>query len=407
MKNPRLAPTAQFGTAESDLNVELLSLANSSRVRKNSEAIRYDVPSAEFLRIQRRSLMENPALNHRATSKRLFLITTFLCLAVGSSALAAHPNRVVYRGSEGVGKGKQIVFIAGDHEYRGEETLPALARILARRYGFKCSVFFTTDPETGFITPGSSHISGLEALKTADLMVLFLRFQDFADDQMQQIVDYLDRGGPVMGLRTSTHAFNMKAGKKFSKYSTKGTADYKGGFGRQILGETWVGHYGRNHRQSSRLLLQEDAASHPILRGVKDAHAQCGGYRAFPIEGSLVLAKGQILDGMTLDSPPAKDKEQMAVAWVRTYKRDNGKSGRVFTTTHGASEDILNEGFRRMLVNAQLWCLGMEDAIKPDGDVAFVGLYRPATFGFGGHVKGVKPSDLAGWDTPIMPRAKK
>ena len=108
----------------------------------------------------------------------------------------------------------------GDHEYRGEETLPALARILARRYGFTCSVFFTTDPKTGFIEPGSSNIAGLEALKTADLLIVFLRFQDFPDDEMQHIVDYLDRGGPVIGLRTATHAFQIQsADAKFVKYT--------------------------------------------------------------------------------------------------------------------------------------------------------------------------------------------
>ena len=189
-------------------------------------------------------------------------------------SLAQNPHLVVYQGDKGPGAGKHIVWLAGDHEYRGEESLPALARIMARHYGFKCSVFFTTDPKTGFIEPGSSNISGLEALKTADLLVLFLRFQDFPDDQMQHIVDYLDRGGPVVGYRTSTHAFQIKRpDAKFLKYTWNNgannpAADFPGGFGRQILGETWVSHYGRNHKQSSRLLLQPDAVepSHPARR---------------------------------------------------------------------------------------------------------------------------------------------
>ncbi|MFQ5734948.1 MAG: hypothetical protein ACE5KM_23690 [Planctomycetaceae bacterium] len=337
------------------------------------------------------------------------LLTTALGLAMTATAAVANPHLVVYEGKSGPGAGKHIVLIAGDHEYRGEETLPALARILAKRYGFTCSMFFTTDPKTGDIKPGSSHISGLEALKTADLMIVFLRFQDFPDDQMRHIVDYLNRGGPVIGLRTSTHAFQIRRkNARFRKYTSfNKDKDFKGGFGRQILGETWVGHYGRNHKQSSRLLLQKAAGRHPVLRGVKNVWVQCGGYRAFPIAGSTVLAKGQILDGMTPDSPPAKNKDQLAVAWVREYKSESGKSGRVFCTTHGASEDILNEGFRRMLVNASLWCAGMEKHIKPDNNVEFVGPYRPTTFGFRGYVKGVKPSDLAGFDSPIMPRRKK
>ena len=330
--------------------------------------------------------------------------------AKSTSADSSNPHLIVYRGDKGPGRGKEIVFIAGDHEYRSEESLPMLARMLAKHYGFTCKVFITTDPHTGFINPGSSHISGLEALKTADLLVIFLRFQDFPDDQMQHIVDYLDRGGPVVGMRTATHSFQIKrADAKFAKYTwNRKEADYVGGFGRQILGETWVSHYGANHKQSSRLLLQTANASpatQAILRGVKDVWVQSGGYTADPIAGSEIVALGEILNGMTPDSPPAADKKQMPVAWHRTYQSTSGKSGRVFTTTHGASEDLLNEGFRRLLVNASLWAMGLEKAITPNGDVSLVGPYHPTTYAFDGYVKELKPSDMAGWDTPI-PRKK-
>jgi len=339
------------------------------------------------------------------------LLVALGCLIQPANGMAQNPHLVVYQGDQGPGAGKHIVWLAGDHEYRGEESLPALARIMARHYGFKCSVFFTTDPKTGFIEPGSSNISGLEALKTADLLVVFLRFQDFPDDQMQHIVDYLDRGGPVIGYRTATHAFQIKRpDAKFLKYTWNNgannpVAEYAGGFGRQILGETWVSHYGTNHKQSSRLLLQPDELNHPILRGVKDVWAQSGGYMADPIAGSHVLALGKILDGMTADSPPAAGKKEVPVAWYRTYSSGgqgaSGKAGRVFTTTHGASEDLLNEGFRRMAVNATLWAAGLEASIRPDGNISFVGPFHPTTFAFGGFVKEMKPSDIAGWDSPI------
>jgi type 1 glutamine amidotransferase len=311
------------------------------------------------------------------------------------------PSRLVYEGSTGPGAGKHIVFIAGDHEYRSEELLPALARIMSRRHGFTSSVFFTLD-SAGFIEPGSSNIRGLEALDTADLLVLAIRFQDFPAEQMQHIVDYLHRGGPVIGLRTSTHAFRIKDGP-FAKYSWdyKG-ADYLSGFGEQVLGETWVGHYGTNHEQSSRLLLLDAQSGHPILRGVRDVHVHSGGYQAYPPDGSLVLALGEVLNGMAPASPPETSKERLPVVWTRTYAGATGQQGRVFTSTHGASEDLLNDGFRRMLVNATFWALGMEHAITPDLDIAFVGPYHPVTFSFDGYRRGVRPADLAGWDTPIM-----
>src|SRR3954454_14783313 len=252
-----------------------------------------------------------PIMNHF-----ILTILTFVALALSHT----HAAPLGFEGTQGPGRGKHIVFLAGDHEYRSEETLPALARILAKRYGFKCSVFITTNPQTGFIEPGSSDISGLEALDTADLLVIALRFQDFPDSEMQHIADYLDRGGPVVGLRTATHAFQIKRpDAKFLKFDWKNAAAYPGGFGRQILGETWVSHYGTNHVQSSVLVFQPDEAAHPILRGVKDVWVQSGGYTAAPIEGSRILATGRILNGMTPDSPPAADKQEQPVAWYRSY----------------------------------------------------------------------------------------
>ena len=197
--------------------------------------------------------------------KHSILVLAFVgAVLFAAPCWAQNPHLVTYQGDKGPGHGKHIVFLAGDHEYRSEESLPALARILAKHYGFKCSVFFTTDPKTGFIEPGSSNIAGLEALKTADLLVVFLRFQDFPDAEMQHIADYLDRGGPVVGFRTATHAFQIKRpDAKFLKFHWQTGEGYPGGFGRQILGETWVSHYGTNHKQSSRLILQPDQSDPP------------------------------------------------------------------------------------------------------------------------------------------------
>src|SRR6266508_4385591 len=88
---------------------------------------------------------------------------------VGVPVHAADPW-VVYEGSDGPGKGKHVVLVSGDEEYRSEEALPQLAKILARHHGFKCTVLFAIDPADGTINPNVSNIPGLEALKTADLM---------------------------------------------------------------------------------------------------------------------------------------------------------------------------------------------------------------------------------------------
>lgn len=312
---------------------------------------------------------------------------------------------LVYKGENGPGKGKHLVFIASDHEYRSEETLPALARILAKRHGFTCTVVFGVN-DRGVIQPGISNVPGIELLKDADLMVIFTRFQHWPAEQMDHFVAYLDRAGPIVGLRTATHSFNkLPKGSPYEKFNNGyGGREMKGGFGRQILGEKWAGHYGGNHRQSTRLDIVKDKASHPVLRGVKDMWVQCGGYNANPLKPSEVLAMAQPLKGMTPDSPDDEKRKPVPGAWTRSYQGQNGKSGRVFTSTYGASNDIENEGYRRMLINACFWAVGLEDEIRADADVRFVGPYN-ATWrrGKGRRKRGTKPSDLAGWDSPIVP----
>ncbi|MCE7061660.1 ThuA domain-containing protein [Dyadobacter sp. CY343] len=311
--------------------------------------------------------------------------------------------KVVYKGEKGPGVGKNIVFIATDHEYRGEESLPAFARILAKRYGFTCTVIWALD-EAGNILPGGSNVKGLEVLDKADLLVMFMRFAHFEDKEMQHIDNYIKRGGPIVAFRTSTHAFEIKNDPKWEHYSwdyNGAKTDWKDGFGEVVLGETWVSHYGTNHKQSSKIIIEKAQASHPIMTGVKDMWVQSGGYTAEP--KGMVLARGQVLNGMTATSAPDPSKELLPVAWVKEYQVPGGMKGRSFTTTHGASEDILNDGFRRMAINAMFWGLGMEKAINAKNDIAFAGPYKPTTFNFSGYKANVKPADLAGFESLIMP----
>ncbi len=316
-------------------------------------------------------------------------------------ARCANAESLVYEGTVGPGKGKHIVFLAGDHEYRSEETLPALARLLAKHHGFKCTVLFNIDPDTGEIVAGNSNMPGMEALDTADLAVVFLRFQAFPEEQMKHFDDYLNRGGPVVGLRTATHAFKMKDTDAYPKYSFdfKGK-DYELGFGHQVLGQTWVGHYGKNHQQSTRITIVEEKKGHSILRGVKDVWVQAGAYVGKPIDGEI-LTIAQPLNGMTPNSPPDETKPPMPSEWTRTYQSTSGKEGRVFTTLYGTPEDITNEGYRRLLVNGCLWAIGMEDAIMPDLDVSFVGPFEPNTYGGGAYAMGITPAMYAGFESPI------
>src|SRR5262249_7960966 len=169
-----------------------------------------------------------------------------LALLLLCPAIRAEDPWIVFPGGDGPGKGKHIVLISGDDEYRSEEALPQLAKILSKHHGFKCTVLFSIDKKTGFIEPKAEakNIPGLEALKTADLCVMFLRFRDLPDDQMKHIDDYLQTGKPIIGLRTSTHAFEVPKGKKYHKWGNGSTVKgWEGGFGRQVFGEKWISHH--------------------------------------------------------------------------------------------------------------------------------------------------------------------
>ena len=309
---------------------------------------------------------------------------------------------VVYAGPAGPGVGKQVVLISGDEEYRSEESMPELGQILAQHHGFRCTVLFPIDPATGEINPDhGQNIPGLEALDTADLMILCLRFRDLPDDQMQHFVDYVNSGKPIIGLRTATHAFNISsADSKFHSWSYN-SREWDGGFGRQVLGETWISHHGNHKSEATRGVIAPGEEQHPIVRGIPTGAifgpTDVYGVR-LPLPGdSHPIVLGQVLAGMKPEDSPVegqKNDPMMPIAWTKTYTGEGGKASRVFTTTMGSSTDLESEGVRRMLVNAVYWALGLEAQITPDLTVDVVGEFKPSEYGFGGYAKGLRPESF-------------
>jgi type 1 glutamine amidotransferase len=231
-------------------------------------------------------------------------------------------------------------------------------------------------------------------------MILFTRFRNLPDDQMQPIIDYVDSGKPIIGIRTATHAFAGISGK-FAKYNyNSGDKSYQQGFGRQILGETWISHHGGHGTQSTRGILAPGADKHPILNGIKDGDiwgpTDVYGVRLPLPEGCEPLVLGQVLVGMKFDDKALEGKKNdpmMPIAWTRTLTTENRMKQRVFTSTLGASEDLVAEGSRRMFVNAAFWCLDMK--APKMANVDFVGEYKASRFRGDGFKRGVRPSQLS------------
>jgi hypothetical protein len=305
---------------------------------------------------------------------------------------------VVYPGGQGPGQGKNIVFVTGDEEYRSEESMPMLAKILATHHGFRCTVLFAINKDTGEIDPLTvDNIPGLAALERADLMVLFTRFRELPDEQMKCIMDYTNSGKPIIALRTATHPFNYAKRKDspYAKWSWQNKErGFEGGYGRQVLGETWISHYGDHQKESTLAYPAEGMASCPILKGVDKVWGPSDVYGLTTLFGDCKpVLMGQPLLGMNPGDAPNTNKKPLPVAWTRTYTGESGKPARIFTTTMGHAGDLKDENFRRVLVNACYWALGLEDRIPAKSDVTIIGEYNPNNIGFGGFKKGLKPAD--------------
>lgn len=239
-----------------------------------------------------------------------------------------------------------VAFVTGDDEYRSEVTMPMIAKILSEEHGWRTSVAYAKPtPQT------KDHIKGLEALDEADLMVIFTRFRRLPDEELRHILDFTKSGRPMIGLRTTTHAFQYPDGHRHQHLND--------GFGRDIFGQKWIVHHG--HESTTDVAIHEGAGSHPILRGVEPFHAQSWLYHVAPLQGDDNTI---LLDGTSINSNQADRQDEFPltqpVAWTRTYR-----GARVFFTTLGHPADFEQESMRRLLINAIYWALGKE--IPPGG----------------------------------------
>ena len=340
--------------------------------------------------------------------RRPMLHTLFVILALGLTATfaigqdAESARWLHFTGDSDVapGNGRRVVFLAGDEEYRSEESMPMLARMFAK-HGFETVVLFSQDPESGEIDPeNSSNIPGMHMIDDADLVIVNLRFRELPDKDMKHLVDYVNAGKPVSGLRTATHAFYYRENQDspYASWSFNSRKP-KGGFGGGILGETWVAHHGHHGSEATRGVIEKENAAHPALRGVKDVFGPTDVYtiRELP-DDSTILLRGGIVDGMDPDDALVEDERNdpmHPVAWVRERTLPDGSTQRIFCTTMGSSQDFSSRDLRRLLLQASLWQLENEQMIPRDGvDAPLVGHWDPTPFGFGTHKKGLSPQDV-------------
>ncbi len=357
----------------------------------------------------------------KAIGTYCFVLIYVLLLACGSQAPPSEPSTEevsapkewsYYPGNEEFKKHKKVVLISGDEEYRSEEALPQLGKILSEHHGFDCTVLFAQDPDQpGLINPNYlKNIPGLDQLAEADLMIIFTRFRELPPEQMQHIDHYLMHGRPVLGIRTATHAFRFEDSthqwRHYGNYYDGERTDWQGGFGRLVLGERWYSHHGHHKHQSTRGVVAPGATDHPVTRGVEDIWGSTDVYGVrLPLPGDAQpIILGQVInragefdendlhfgmrpsDSEIATNNPATDKSynpndpMMPIVWTKSYQLPEGQVGRSLTSTIGSSADMNNEGVRRLLVNACYWLLDLN--VPDQADVSLVGDYQPTPYSF-------------------------
>lgn len=325
-----------------------------------------------------------------------------ICSQAFAHPVPDSPQWLTYSGSkDGPGKGKHVILIAADQEYRSEQCMPMMAKILSTHHGFDCTVLFGVNdkgvvdptmpvyPKKGKEAEFKPHnIPGLEHLASADLVIFFARLLTLPMEQQERIVAYIDSGKPMIALRTANHGFRGALPYKVNGKQVN--------FGKDVLGGSFMGHHGNWHRDSTRGMIVSEMKSHPILVGVNDIWGPSDVYRTckegtgLP-EGCTALVLGQPLMGRNYDDAPNLKKEPLPVAWFKTWKTSKGKDARVFHSTMGSGKDLQSAGLRRMIINAVYWCMGLEEGITAERSVDIVGTYEPLASGFNYEKLGVVP----------------
>jgi hypothetical protein len=329
------------------------------------------------------------------------LFTCAIALAgLGGFASAADVGSISFPGGKGPGAGKHVVLLSGDEEYRSEDVMPMMAKVLSKNLGFKTTVLFSVGADGKIDPNASSSLTNPEALDSADAIVMFLRFRKWPDEAMKHFDAAFQRGVPVVAIRTSTHAFQFPDTSAYKNYNS---------FGKRVLGEFWLSHWGDHKVEGTRGVIEPDNAKHPILNGVTDVFGDTDVYEAEPPEDAVVLLRGQVLKGLNADDAPAdrvkkrvNGSEQnvndpmMPIAWTRELKNESGKTNKIFCTTMGAATDFQSEGLRRLVANGVFW--GLNLPVPEKADVTLPGPYEVIPYGVNIFKKGVAPADHASFE---------
>ena len=214
-----------------------------------------------------------------------------------------------------------IHFISGSKEYKSEPSLQAFKKDLEGRYRVSITASWVKDR--------AENLPGVEHVAQADLLLIFARRMKLPKEQMAVIHRHWDSGKPIVGIRTSSHAFGNEDNEIFD---------------RRVMAGNYSGHFGN---EPVAVSTERGAANHPVLKDVGK------------IESLKMYKAGELGTSATLlqNGTIKSKKATHAVTWTNVYK-----GGRMFYTSLGVPIDFKNEHFRRMIVNAIFWTTKSKEA---------------------------------------------
>ncbi len=224
-----------------------------------------------------------------------------------------------------------LVILSAEGEYGAVESMPQLSHTLQMHHGLSCEILQGVPQRKG---AGRHDIAGLESLVHADLVIVFARRRAFPAEQMEYLRQYLQRGGPLIGLRTASHAFDARG------EGPKGHAEWPQ-FDHDVLGGNYHGHYGSG--PLTTVTHAPTGAAHPILKDV-----------TLPFTSNSSLYKNNPIahSARTLLTGTIPSESPEPVAWTHCYG-----ASRIFYTSLGGLGDFKNPEFRKLLINAVFWAL--------------------------------------------------
>ncbi len=267
-----------------------------------------------------------------------------IILTISTSYVSCAPEATVATDTTKEEEPKHIVIVAGTPHYSPAKSMPILKQEL-EKFGFKVTLI---SPEWN-TERDPRGVPGLEVLADADVTVFFIRWLQLKDEQLKHILDYVEAGKPVVGLRTAGHGFNYPEEDPRSELNV--------GFGREVLGSPYLIHLAG----STQLEVNEEQKDNPILTGISGTWKSPGTLYLTKLEEGvtpLITGTGKAKRTGTVTNMFGTHELQPVMSDTVAWTWTNKYGGKAFYTSLGHTGDFAQPNSMRLMINGIHWAVG-------------------------------------------------